>query len=124
VENPTPERNTPWMDAIFKRFNVKMNFKNKFDPEILWTSDLSNKTISRPPQFRETIPFRMNFIKDYLPYKQYCFFEIVTIDGKVLIDKNATPEIKRNHPVNQLQSIISYSICNILILKILTLYQL
>jgi hypothetical protein len=29
--------------------------KNKYDSEKLWTSQLSNNTISRPPQSHETI---------------------------------------------------------------------
>jgi hypothetical protein len=58
AENPS-ERN-PGLKCIqtntnFKKFDLKGN-KNKNDPEILWTSYISNETIYRPFQSRETIP--------------------------------------------------------------------
>jgi hypothetical protein len=51
----------PCADAIFKKFN----FWNECGQEILWTSDLSNKTIGRPPQSRETIPLSLAFYSNF-----------------------------------------------------------
>jgi hypothetical protein len=39
-----------------------LNRINKGDPEILWTSYLFNKTISRPPQSREIIPLKASIV--------------------------------------------------------------
>jgi hypothetical protein len=43
-----------------------MIFKTKIkcDPELHWNSDLSNKTISRPPQSRETFPLRILWLHE------------------------------------------------------------
>jgi hypothetical protein len=74
-ENPDPERNL-WLkptliDAIFEHFKMKTKLKFKINGK-LGHLDLSNQTVRRPPQSRETIPliaYEM-LINDYYSSQQ------------------------------------------------------